>query len=329
MGAKSELILTLMAVMAQEESRDTSENVAWAIRKGFRNGVPRLNTIFCMGYDKDPDGKLVINREQAAIVRKIYAEYLQGWSEWDIAHRLNERGVCGVHGKPAWNRCTIAEMLQNELYKGDVRMQKVYTKDFLTHRKAANRGELEQYYLTNDHPAIIPSEEWEAVQLEIRRRRKYCEEHGIFSLCIYKHGNAFIGKVLCAECGGRYCIKSWPDKPHYWMCANREKRNGKTCENDNLQDVVLRSAFVTAWKDIVEQRDSMLARWQEMILHGNPLQRLRAHQMMEQTEAHFDGALFELARILLDHVCVGRGNEMTFYFLDGSSRRVKDGRISD
>ena len=113
-----EMMLTVIASFAQEECRSMSENNKWAYRRKFERGELMLNTKRFMGYDKDPEGNLVINEEEAAIVRRIFDLYLTGMGTHSIAKLLNEDGVTTVTGSP-WHSSTVMGMLKNEKYKGD------------------------------------------------------------------------------------------------------------------------------------------------------------------------------------------------------------------
>ena len=156
--SSGELLLTLFSCFAQEESRSISENTAWGIRSRFRQGIPHLNTTVLLGYDKGPDGELVINEDQAAVVRRVYRRYLEGASLSGIAGELNRDGIPGVKGEVKWCATTVSRLLQNEKYKGALLMQKTFTANYLTRQHVRNTGQLTQYYIAENHPAIIPPE---------------------------------------------------------------------------------------------------------------------------------------------------------------------------
>ena len=139
----------------------------------FKNGIPILSTNFLLGYDKDKLGKLVIVEEEAEVVRYIYSSYMNGMTIREIAESLTAAGVPTVKGNSVWSYATVRNMLQNEKYCGDVLMQKSYTVDCFSHKTVKNRGQKPQYRLTNNHPAIIPRDDWMAVQamLAMPRRR--------------------------------------------------------------------------------------------------------------------------------------------------------------
>jgi len=158
---KNELLLTILSSLAQEESRSTSENIKWSIQKRFQAGKARCPTQFLIGYDKDEYGNMVIDEEEAKIVRRIFREYMAGKGAKLIANELKEEGVPSGRGGSNWGKTSILHMLKNEKYCGDVLMQKNITVDFLTHKQIENKGQMPQYYIENHHPAIIPKEELE------------------------------------------------------------------------------------------------------------------------------------------------------------------------
>ncbi len=324
MEASGELMFTILSSLAQEESRNISENTAWGIRSKFQRGIPHINTELLLGYDKDADGNLIINEEQAAVVRRIYRDFLEGWTPSEISRRLNTEGVPGVHGTVNWHSCTIEQMLRNEKHVGDLLMQKTYTADFLTKTQADNNGDLEQYFIKDDHPAIIPREEWEAVQIELARRENFRQRHGIRTGGS-STDDCFYSRVFCAHYGGKFIRKNWRgNRAAFWKCENAEKKNDHTCNAEIIQEEILRQAVVIAWNSLVEQRDELLPRWEQMATGGDALQRYRARMMMTITaEGRLDVEVPELTRSVLEEITVHSPTELTVAFLDGSERRIR------
>ena len=319
-----ELLLTILGSLAQEESRNISENCKWGIRSRFQKGIPHLNTNGFMGYDKDDSGNLIIDPAQAKIVRRIFRDFEEGWTASAIANALNKEGVCGVRGKPAWNRATILAMLQNEKYKGDLLLQKVYTADYLTKKLKKNNGEITQYYVEDAHKAIIPAEEWEAVQQEIQRRHDFMKGHGLTNLGHSDCSSPFVNRVFCGGCGGRLGRKSWKSRGiHEWVCRNKEKAAGKTCHAPTVKEEDLRRAMVITWNDIVNKAGSDKTRWDEMIETGDALEKMRARQMkMLVKEGTIKEEIPELTRMVIEHIDVLGPKEFRVHLLDGSERHV-------
>ena len=316
--SSGELLLTLFSCFAQEESRSISENTSWGIRSRFRQGIPHINTRVLLGYDKDEKGSLEINEEEAVTVRRIFSMFLEGWSLGGIARQLNKEGVRGVHGEAKWCSITIDRMLSNEKYKGSILMQKTFTVNYLTRKHVRNDGELEQYYIEKNHPAIIEPEEWEAVQQEKARRREFREKHGLRGLYGSGTGESpFYARLFCADCGSKLqrIYRKGVSRP-YWLC------NGCGCR---IADDVLREKFCDAFNQIVERRTELIPVWSGKIRSGTALEKLRARQMMEITEPGvIPYEIPELTRAILQEIRIDREGQLRFTFLSGETVHQRD-----
>ena len=140
--AKGELLITIMSSLAQEEARSISENVTWGHRKRFADGKVTVPFSRFLGYDRGEDGNLVINEEQAKLVRYIYSLFLDGNSLTGIAKQLHAEGHLTASGNPNWSASQVRGILTNEKYKGDALLQKSYITDFLTKKQVKNEGEV-------------------------------------------------------------------------------------------------------------------------------------------------------------------------------------------
>ena len=209
LDAKGEVLLTILSSLAQDESRSISENCTWGICRRFETGKHKMSTKRFLGYDTDETGKLVINRTQEPIVIRLYQEFLDGKTT-DYIKRIFEReGVKNWDGGTKWQSTTLMSMLENEKYKGDALLQKSYTVDFLTKKRTQNKGEIQMFYVEDDHDAIISKRIWECVQLEIKRRKKYLEEHGTNSYSHRPERNPFASKIICGDCNKVFARKGW------------------------------------------------------------------------------------------------------------------------
>ncbi|PID82057.1 MAG: recombinase family protein, partial [Clostridiales bacterium] len=168
--SKGELLITIMSSLAQEESRSISENCTWGQRKRFKDGKVTVPFKRFLGYDKGENGSLVVNEKEAKVVKRIYALFLKGYSPFGIAKILTEEGIKTPGGKNKWGQSTVKSILTNEKYKGDALLQKVFTVDYLTKKKKVNEGEVPQYYVKNNHEAIIKPATFERVQREMALR---------------------------------------------------------------------------------------------------------------------------------------------------------------
>lgn len=168
--SKGELLITIMSSLAQEESKNISENTRWGMRKAFQDGKVFVPFSHFLGYDRGTNGELQVNREQAETVKLIYRLFLEGNSFYGIAAELTRREIPTPYGKKIWRGRTIKNILQNEKYRGDALLQKRYSKDFLDRRMRRNKGEVPQYYVVGNHEAIIEPSVFEEVQKELQCR---------------------------------------------------------------------------------------------------------------------------------------------------------------
>ena len=173
LDSKGEFLISVMSSISQEESRSISENVTWGRRKAFADGKGSIPYSSVLGYDKgEKKFTMVINEEQALVLRKIYRLFLQGYSSTKISEILNEQGINTATGKGTWQSSTIRRMLTNVIYKGDMLLQRQYTVDYLTKKKRTNRGELPQYYIEGDHEGIVSRFVFDYIQEKYAERSK-------------------------------------------------------------------------------------------------------------------------------------------------------------
>ena len=159
---KSEMVLSFMATLAQEESHTKSEIMNASIEMRFRRGI--FLTPILLGYDHDEDGNLVINEEEAKIVKLIFMMYLNGCTCQEIADTLTELGCMTKKGNTVWSPGSILQILQNERHCGDVLAHKTYTPNYLNHKSKKNMQNRPQYRKRNHHDAIISRDDFIAVQ---------------------------------------------------------------------------------------------------------------------------------------------------------------------
>ena len=251
--SKGELMITIMSSLAQEESRSISENCTWGQRKRFSDGKVTVPFKRFLGYDRGEDGNLVLNPEQAKIVRKIYSLFLQGATPYGIARQLTEKGIPTPAGKQKWLAETVRSILTNEKYKGDALLQKTFTTDYLTKKTKVNIGEIPSYYVTDNHEAIIEPAVFDMVQQELERRLPGKNR--------YSGIRPFSGKVFCGQCGGLYGSKVWHSTDKYrrviWQC-NRKYDHGQKCTTPHFDEGVLEKLFIGAVNKLLKKRSVIL-----------------------------------------------------------------------
>lgn len=256
LGEEGELLLTLMAAVAESESFQLSENVKWGFRRKFEAGSVRSLALGkCLGYRKDEDGNIVVVEEEAAVVRRIYREFLDGVGVSKIAQKLQRDGIRTDQGYEAWHSTSIRKMLRNELLKGDIRFQKTYVRDPLTHKRMQNKGELAQYYLEGSHEGIVDPDTWECVQLEIARQEAYSREHRITGCCWHREDTPLSARITCAVCGSTYIMLRPKNEEHkeeaYWRCRSFLWNHGMPVEGRTFTPAPMK-----LWSKAPDSRDA-------------------------------------------------------------------------
>lgn len=253
LDSKGELLITIMSSLAQEESRSISENVTWGQRKRFADGKVSIAYSSFLGYQKGEDGQMEIVPEEAEIVRLIYRMFMQGKTPYAIAKYLMEKKIPTPTGKQRWQHRTIENILTNEKYKGDARLQKCYTVDFLSKKRKVNEGEVPQYYVEGSHDAIIAPAEWQMVQLEMERRRNMGRSH---NCC-----GPFSAKLKCGDCGEFFGSKVWHSnskcKRTIWQCNAKFKGESK-CTTPHLYEQRIQELFLEALGRLLENRETII-----------------------------------------------------------------------
>ena len=269
MDAKGEVLITIMASLAQQESQSLSQNVKLGLQYRYQQGKVTVNCNRFLGYTKGNDGKLVIDPEQAEVVKRIYREYLEGYSMDKIAAGLEADGILTGAGKEKWHTSTINKILRNEKYIGDALLQKTYTTDFLTKKRIKNNGTVPQYYVEDDHEAIIPKELFMQVQAElVRRRVVHVSPTG--KKRSFSCNHCFAQMVFCGDCGELYRRVHWNNhgcKSIVWRCISRlEPGSADTnCTNRTVNELLLQEVTVTAINQILTERGTFLKQLQANI----------------------------------------------------------------
>ena len=250
---KGELLLTIMSSLAQEESRSISENVTWGQRKRFADGKVSMPYKHFLGYEKGPDGLPKVVPEQAETVRYIYDLFMSGKTTTAIAKQLTDEGILTPGGKEKWGSRTVESILTNEKYKGDARLQKRFTVDFLQKKMKVNEGEVPQYYVENSHEAIIEPALFERVQEELARRKALGRS--------YSGKSIFSSRLICGDCGHYLGSKVWNSTSKYrrviWQCNNKFKGECKCC-TPHLTEEIIKAKFLEAYNQLLPNRDRLI-----------------------------------------------------------------------
>jgi DNA invertase Pin-like site-specific DNA recombinase len=265
LDSRGEVLITIMASLAQQESESLSQNVRLGIQYRFQQGKVMVNANCFLGYDKDADGRLVINEQQAETVKRIFREYLEGASCQQIARLLENDGIPTGRGKARWHDSTIRKILENEKYMGDALLQKTYTKDFLSKKRLKNNGDIPQYHVEDLHEPIIPKDLFLKVQEEIARRGSLTDCRG--RKRGFSSNHCFTGLVFCGACGALYRRIHWNNrgcKSIVWRCATRLDQKD-ACSARTVNEELLKKAFVAAVNQIITDSSTYIPILQDNI----------------------------------------------------------------
>lgn len=209
MSADGELMMTILASFAQEESRSASENMKWRVKRNFENGIPWH--CIMLGY-RIEDDQYVVVPEEAEIVRRVFRDYLDGKGLTVIARELNEEGILTRKGN-TWTPCTIKLLLRNYAYTGNLLLQKTYRENHITKKRMKNHGEQPMYHAEETHDCIIDLDTFLAVQQEMASRADHYNAPDGRDQKRYPFSN----KLICDGCGKNYRRKKTAARV-VWIC---------------------------------------------------------------------------------------------------------------
>jgi hypothetical protein len=240
------------------------------------------------------NGNLVIDPEQAETVKRIYREYLEGYSMDKIAAGLEADGILTGAEKTKWWTSTLNKILRNEKYIGDALLQKTYTTDFLSKTRIKNNGIVPQYYVEGNHEAIIPKEIFMQVQEElVRRRVVHTSANG--RKRSYSSNHCFSQLIFCGNCGEMFRRIHWNNrgcKSIVWRCESRLQNTGIACRARTVNEEFLQSIILKAINEMILDKSGYME-----ILQNNIATVIRNDA--SASTADIDARLLELQKELL------------------------------
>lgn len=255
--ASGEFLITIMASIAQQESESLSQNVKLGLQFRYQKGAVQVNHNRFMGYTKDENGKLIIKEDEAEVVRRIFREYLEGASLQDICNSLESDGILTGAGKKHWIPSTVKTMLTNEKYIGDALLQKTFTVSPITKERLRNKGDVPQYYVENNHEAIIPKDLFMKVKEEMARRSNMMAGN---KKRVYSSKYALSSIVFCGKCGDIYRRLAWNNRGKrsiVWRCCTRVQHGPKACDAETILESELQGVTIKALNQVWETKDSI------------------------------------------------------------------------
>ena len=266
--ASGELLLTIMASIAQQESLSISQNTKIGIRYKFQEGIGRLNTAIFLGLELgSKPGEYVVNPEQATVARRIYREFLEGYSPAMVADHLNRDGIQTPSGNGQWYASSIASILSNEKYCGDMLFQKYYVEDFLTHKTVKNTGQLPQYYVEDHHEPIVPKKVYFQTQGELMRRGALKDDP---TKIRFGSTKALCRRLICPICGrplkrvqrGKYV--DWRCRYQNGTAISNRRATVSACGCRVVSEGEAEDAIVTAFNKLPEYREALIRKQAEI-----------------------------------------------------------------
>ena len=226
--SEGELMLTILASFAQEESRSASENQLWRVQKNFKEGKPWNCTM--LGY-RNENGQLIVVPEEAEIVRTVFRMYLEGCGTRVIAKHLNDNHILARRGNE-WHEHTVFRVLNNYAYTGNLLLQQTYAENYLTKKRVPNEGQLPKYHVEDAHEPIVDLDTFMEVQEEIKARAEkwvYYTEYSRFP---------FTGLLVCEHCGKHYRRRINHGR-HFWNCATTLVQGKAKCNTKMIPETEL------------------------------------------------------------------------------------------
>ena len=317
MDSTGEFLITLMSSFAEEESRSISENVTWAVRHRYAQGIYHLPGLL-LGYQRSQDGEIQVDETGARVVRFIYLLALAWKSSTDICRILMDYYISSPGQSQRWEPHTVRSILKNEKYMGDAILQKEITVDILTKTRKPNEGEAPQYYVENGHPGIVSKSVWQEVQATwTNASRRNCTFSPIAN------------KIICGECGGRYGRKTWHSTTYrdaVWECnskkAGRTKCKCRHIYAEELDTAIHRSMhhLLKIHKNIIPDCADLLSQaLGEILSDARSVLNDIAHGKLD---IQIDGLKIS---ILIRKMVVTPKQTLVIHFLDGTTYRHRLG----
>lgn len=268
----SEMLLSMLSAVAQEESLSISQNARWSYQKRMRKGE-FISTKAPFGYTLE-NNSLVPNPQEIPVVQFIFDRYLKGMSLTELVRELNRQQVSPGDGDSAWNRGHVRYILKNEKYIGDARVQKSYTTESLPRQKKINNGEVPQYYIQNSHAAIIDREVFERVQALLQKKAKRYQPKNP------SQTTALNRRIQCGVCGKTFRRKGSDNQQNkvMWVCMTHFE-DKEECPVKAISEAEIHRAFFLLYHKLLRNRHEIL----ETML--SQLQELHSKEIYQQPEA--------------------------------------------
>lgn len=237
-----ELLLTVISAFAQAESENYSHLSKMGIQRKYEKGEPIQRLERCFGYTKDKDGKYIVDKDEGVWVKKMYELIADGYTPAEVRRFLNDNNVKTTVGA-TFVDSTVIRIIESEIYKGDFIMHKHFVN--ADRKEVKNEGQVDSWYIQNDHPAIVSRALWQRAQDAVARKRAYLAEGSVVGENdeeTYPYKN----QIYCSICGHPLYRRVYSNGNRVnWGCSGQKRYNSGFCTGINVPDSIIRG-----WGDI-------------------------------------------------------------------------------
>lgn len=238
LSGEGELMLTILSAFAQAESESGSIGAKMVYQRKYEQGIPVQYLERSFGYTKNAKGEYVPEPSEAKWVKKIYEMAADGYTVAAITRFLRKENLKTVSGVE-WCESAVARLIENEIYKGDYIMHKHYVNE--ERKLVRNRGEVDAWYVTDDHKAIVSNELWQKAQDALGKKREYLATGSVIE-DFTEENYPYMNKIFCAKCGYPLYKRVYSNGNRLsWGCSGRNRYGTDFCEGINVPDSIIRA----------------------------------------------------------------------------------------
>lgn len=240
LSGEGELMLTILAAFAQAESESGSIGAKMVYQRKYEAGIPVQYLERSFGYTKNEQGIYIPDESEAVWVRKIYEMAAEGYTPAAIRRYINKAGLKTVQGAE-WSDSTVIRLIENKIYKGDYIMHKYFVND--ERKLVKNRGEVDAWYIEDDHEAIVSPELWQMAQDAVALKREYLAEGSVIEE-FTEENYPYMNKIFCSKCGHPLYKRIYSNGNRLnWGCSGTKRYGRSFCDGINVPDGILRKEW--------------------------------------------------------------------------------------
>lgn len=326
-----EMLLAILSSLAQQESESISANVKMGLKMKMKRGET-VGFSGCLGYDYDSVNKLIIvNEEEAKIVRYIFQRYIEGAGCFVIAKELTQLKYKTKKGNTKWSDTSVRKIIGNEKYKGDLLLGKTFTVDPISKRRLGNMGEEEKYYVDSNHESIISEEIFNEAQKILGKRSANSSNKGRGEK--YSRKFSFSSKIECGFCGGTATRRRWHSNTTHekiiWHCGVSTKKGKKYCEDSKgIDEKIIENAFLEAFNMFCLQNKDIVTEFMETVEKTlNNTNTAKELKRVQREITSYENKLNKLVDMRIDEVIDKTTYEIKFVEISAVLEKLKAEKV--